>query len=63
MSIPLQFSEPDPNQVAYDVLMFEASEGEIQRKNITQYIMASDDNTMAMEVSEPFSDTPEPVIS
>jgi len=43
--------------------MFEASEGEIQRKNITQYIMASDDNTMAMEVSEPFSDTPEPVIS
>jgi len=43
--------------------MFEASEGETQPDNSTQMTLASDDNSMAIEVSEPFSDTPAPVIT
>jgi hypothetical protein len=51
--IPLQFAKPKPTQIAYDVLMIEALEGETQQEHTTQLILASDDNIMAMEVSEP----------
>jgi len=58
--MPLQFAKHEPNLVAYDVLMLEASEGKIQPGQLTQIALTSDDNSMVMEVSELVSDTPEP---
>jgi hypothetical protein len=49
---PLHFAKPETNLETFDIIMSEASEVETQVENLAQMNIASDDNNMAMEVSE-----------
>lgn len=54
---PLHFAKPETNLETFYVIMFEASEVKTQPENFAQMNIASDDNNVAMEVSEAPSST------